>query len=269
MGLTKDYMKISIIGCGNIGTGIAKHLTKEHQITLYDRDEKKTKECADLLGAKWVKNSSEAIEKAEVVILTVKPQNLVSVASEIANELTKTQVLISVLAGTPISRLKHYFKKPQILRIMPNLAIIKGKGVIGFAENAEISADLKKQLEVLFKPLGVVHWIPEDKFDALTALAASGPAFVCVMIEAMVDAAISMGISHEKGLEIVLQMLLGTITLLQDGKKHPAELKWMIATPGGTTIAGLRRMEDEKVRSGLTHAFLSAYEKALQLSKED
>lgn len=241
-------MKICIIGAGTIGKGMAARLEKEHTVYLQDR--------ANL------KDLRKRLADSDVIIIAVKPHSLHALEQEMG-EIEGNKILISVLTGVTHKILKDYFPHVPSVRVMPNLALTTGKAVLGVAENAE-SAVLKNQLEALFKPLGNCYWIPEEKFDSLTSLTGSGPAFVLVMIEAMVEAGISLGFSHRESLELVLQMMEGTISLLREGK-HPAEIKWQIATPGGTTIEGLKALEDKGLRSAVLAAFQAAADKAKKI----
>ena len=261
-------MKIAVIGCGNMGSGIASQLAKEHELFLSDRDVKKTNDLARTLNCTACLNPGEAVKASEIILLAVKPQNLSQAAKQIKKDIKPKQLVISILAGTPVSTLKQHLGPIPILRLMPNLAVIYGQGIIGIVDTPEISPKIKKTAEKLCKTLGSIHWLTEDKLDALTALTASGPAFVLVLIEAMVEAAVAMGFDAKEGINFVLEMLAGTLTMLKESGKHPAEIKWQITSPGGTTSAGLRKMEEEAIRGSLINAFLAAYQRAQQMSKE-
>jgi pyrroline-5-carboxylate reductase len=258
-------MKISIIGCGNMGSGIARRLAKEHQLSLIDRTYKRTEALANEIGARPCKSIEEVVAEADVIILAIKPQSL----NEIADlKLSEKQLLISLLAGINSKTLKQHFGHAHILRMMPNLPSFYGQGVIGFSDTGELSAEHKQKAEAIATLLGNAFWINENKIDALTSLTASGPAFAFVIIESMIDAAIAMGFTAAEGREYVLQMLTGTLAMLKESGKHPADLKWQVASPGGTTIAGLKKMEEEGVRSGIMNTFIAAFQRAQQLSEE-
>jgi len=258
-------MKISIIGCGTIGTSLAQRLAQEHTLALYSPNHEKVKELADSINAVMVKDIREAVIDAEIVILAIKKHHLTKISEELNPILKDNQLIISVLAGASVKTLKGYFGKNPILRMMPNIAIVYGKGVIGLADIPDLKPKQRQMIEMLCKPLGTFYWIAEDKIDALTALTGSGPAFVFVMIEAMVEAAIALGFNAAQGQELVYQMLQGSLTMLQETKRHPADLKWSVASPEGTTIAGLHKMEEEKVRHGIIQAFLAAKARADQM----
>lgn len=261
-------MKIGIIGCGTMGSGIAQRLGLQHTLAIYDRDEDWINELSRITGAKACKSIAEVFQSSDVIILAVKPQNLLTVSKDAKQNLSKDKLVISMLAGTTISTLKQQFGHTPILRMMPNLAAIFGKGVIGLVENKDLSAKMKKNVEKMCEELGSVYWLPEDKIDALTALTGSGPAFTFVIIESMVDAAIAMGFGPEEAQKFILEMLEGSIDILRTTDKHPAQLKWQVTSPAGTTIAGIKKMEEAGVRQGIINTFLATYQRAKELANE-
>lgn len=259
-------MHIAIIGCGNMGTGIAKSLHTYHQLTLYDHYPATAQALARQVPAIACQELLSAVEEADLIILAVKPQNLTDVAEQLAPLLKPHQILVSLLAGISYSSLKQVFPHSIIVRMMPNLALIHGKGVIGLVENPLLSEKQKLLLQALFEPLGTVYWLPESKVDALTALTGSGPAFIFVLVEAIIEAGIYMGFKASDAKSLTLQMLKGSLALLEESDKHPGELKWQITSPGGTTIEGLKTLEDYAVRSGIIHTFLASYNRTKNMS---
>lgn len=258
-------MKIAIIGCGNMGKGISQRLSKGNQLFFYDRHEKKSGQLEEAGLGTACKDLQEGLSQAEMVILAVKPQNLEEAAKLIGKEIKKDQILVSLLAGISINTLKRFFPC-TVVRMMPNLAVIYGEGVIGLSSDKDLSSDIRESLTRLFQPLGKIHWLPEEKINALTALAGSGPAFIFVIIEAIIDAGIAMGLSVEDAKALSYQMLRGCLELLEKTAKHPGELKWQITSPQGTTIAGIKKMEALGVRGAIIDTFLAAYERANKLS---
>lgn len=267
MSENEKKLKIGVIGCGEMGSSLAIKLGQKHQVFLCDKSFEKAEKLAKQSHATAVKTIGDLIKHVEIIVLAFKPHDLGNAAAEFKESLKHTQLLISILAGTPLVTLKHYFKDVQLLRMMPNLALKYGQGVMGLTDDGNLSHEKKQMIESLFSPLGMLYWLSEDKLDALTALTASGPAFVFVMVEAMVDAAIAMGFPAAQAQQMVLQMITGSVTLLTETKKHPGELKWQVSSPAGTTIEGLNRLEQDGVRSGIIQAFLAAYNRAKQLSK--
>ncbi|MGE5196621.1 MAG: pyrroline-5-carboxylate reductase, partial [Anaerolineae bacterium] len=204
----------------------------------------------------------------EMIILAVKPKDLKNVSETCAALFSKDQLLVSVLAGTSLSQLREHFTIPKLLRIMPNLAITQKEGIIGLVENEYFSKEWKEKIQVLFQGLGMLYWLAENKIDALSALTASGPAFILLFIESMIEGGISLGFTSKESRELVLKTIEGTLALIGEGSQHPGEIKWQITSPGGMTIAGLKEMEQMAVRSAVMKALLAAYAKAQHMHHE-
>lgn len=258
-------MRITIIGCGNMGSAFAKQLCLNQEIGLFDRNYRKAEILSlDNCGRAFTA-AKEALEWADAVVLAIKPQNLGEAALTINKYAKDKQMIFSLLAGISLDELARYFPRCRIIRIMPNLAVGHGEGVIGIAAKNELDQQEKDALIKIFEPLGKVFWVAEEKFNAFTALGGSGPAFMFVLIEAMVDAGISMGLNVIEAQSIIHQMIKGCLTMLEMTEKHPGKLKWEVASPGGTTIAGLRILEEEAMRSSMIKTLLAAYTKAQEM----
>lgn len=253
-------MQITIIGCGNMGRALAQRLAERNQLYFYDRHPEKAEALALEGFGTACSDIQESVQSSSIIILAVKPQNLSEVAAPVAQALKEEQILVSLLAGITTEMLRRYFPNETVVRMMPNLALICGKGVIGLCSDRDVKDEAV--LTHLFGSLGKVHWLPETKIDALTALTASGPAFFLVMIEAMIDAGIAMGFTAQDSQGLVQQMVQGSLALMETTGLHPGALKWQIASPRGTTIAGLKKLEDLALRGSIMSAFLAAFEVA-------
>lgn len=263
-------MRIAIIGCGTMGAGLARSFAQDHILYLFDKEEPKSSKIAEQLPfASSMASVKLAVKEAEIILLAVKPQSLEEVAQELAEYLHSKQVLVSILAGVPLKRLKDLFKAPIVVRAMPNLPLIYQEGVVGLSQIEHLSSSLHKQLDSLFQCCGTVFWLPEKQFDALTSLTASGPAFILTWIESMVEAGIAMGFSPAEAQKLTLQTIQGTLTLLKETGQHPGFLKWQVASPAGTTIAGLVSQEEGGTRNGILKTFLAAHRRAEELGKLD
>jgi len=249
-----------------MGSGLAQRLSETNQIHLYDHNHEKANKLEEAGYGKAFDHISEALRHSEMVILAIKPQNLKEAADLIGKNLKENQILVSLLSGTSLEVLKNFFPKVKIVRMMPNLALIYGKGVIGLTCDSHFPKSDKELLSKSIESLGKLIWLPESKIDGLTALAGSGPGFFLVMFEAMVEAGIAMGFTPKDAQDLVHQMILGSLTLLEKSGKHPAELKWQITSPAGTTIAGLKKLEEEALRGSIINTFLACHERAHQLS---
>jgi len=261
-------MKVAVVGCGVMGSAFARHFAKKHSVLLHDRDPMKAQSLAKEIGTAFEENLTNCLQHADVILLAIKPKDLSSIAKAASSSLSDNKILISILAGTPIALLRKHFPTGAIVRSMPNLALAYGQGVVGLAESAHLSLETKRIVDSLLEGIGLVAWMPEDKIEALTALSGSGIGFVLVMIEAMMDGGVYLGFTAQEAREFVLKTMEGAIALMKESGKHPAELKLNIASPGGTTIAGLKVLEEKGVRPGIVHALVACHEKAINMQKE-
>jgi pyrroline-5-carboxylate reductase len=203
--------------------------------------------------------------QAPVVLLAVKPQQLEPAAA--AAPPGGTGLLVSVLAGVPLARLQGLFPGWRCVRAVPNTPCLVGQGLTGlcFAPQVpEPEADLVRRL---FAQVGEVHGLPEAQLDAFLALTSSGPAFVALVAEAMADGAVAAGLPRALAQHLAHRTLAGSAALLQGQALHPGQLKDMVSSPGGTTIAGLRQLERAGLRSALIEAVLAAAERSRELGR--
>ena len=257
--------KIAIIGCGTMGSGIAKRLSKKHSLFLYDRNAKKVESLVKIGHGTACSSLSDAFHHSDILILAIKPQGIQEFGASIA-KIPLKHTIISLLVGTTTLELKTYFPGQQIVRMMPNLALLCGEGAIGLCKESSLPSSEVDNIESICAELGKGYWIPESKFNAFSALAGSGIAFIFALIEAMVESGIAMGLSAEESQEMIQQTIKGGLHLLQKSKKHPAELKWQVTSPGGTTIAGLQKFEEAAVKAGIMNTFLATYQRSIELS---
>lgn len=262
-------MQIGIIGCGNMGAAIAQGLSKSHTLFLYDYLFEKSKKLKEEGLGQSCQQLTEVLCLSEMVILAVKPQNLKEIASQMTPSLSPSLIIVSLLAGVSVHTLKYYFPKQWVLRAMPNIAVAYGEGVLGLATDFLMPPDRKIEISEIFKNLGQVHWIPEEKMNALTALTGSGPAFCFAIIEAMIEAGIAMGFTAAIATELVYQMVRGSLALLTHTGKHPEVLKEEVTSPQGTTAAGLKKLEESAFRDAILKTFLAAYDRSKELSLEN
>ncbi len=250
-----------------MGSALAKHLAKKNAVVVYDRNASKRKALAEEIGGTERETAAEAIQDAEVIFLAIKPKDLASFAREASEAFTKQKTVISILTGASVAMLRSYFPSSLIVRTMPNLGLLCGQGVTGLVDDPALSSEAKKRVEALFEGMGLNIWLPEQKMEAITALSGSGIGFVLVMIEAMIDGGVHLGFNSSEAREIVLKTMEGAVGLMRASGKHPGELKLQISSPGGTTIAGLKVMEETGVRSGIMKTLLASYERALNMLK--
>lgn len=250
-----------------MGSALAHFFAKNHTLILCDKNSEKAVTLAQKIQGKYYERINDAIQDADIVILAVKAKELPSVSKQTGASFSEDQLLISILTGTSIARLKKHFPLARIEKVMPNLPIIHGVGVVGIVEADHTTAE-KKWLEKLLEGLGHLYWVPEGQIEAMTSLVGDSPAFFALFLEAMIESGVYMGFSAALSKELLMKALEGTLTLLKESGEHPALLREKIASPGGTSIAGIRAMEDCKVRSGIFEGFLVSYEKGRRMLEE-
>lgn len=199
---------------------------------------------------------------ASVQLLAVKPQMLDGVAasapSAIETPESGSSLLLSVLAGVPLVRLQGLFPDRICVRAVPNTPCLVGQGLTGLAWGDGISDQQMQQVRSFFEPVSEVLELPEERLDAFLALTSSGPAYVALIAEAMADGAVAMGMPRAQAHHLAHRMLAGTAALLHEQELHPGELKDMVASPGGTTMAAIRHLEKSGLRSALIEAVVAA-----------
>lgn len=201
---------------------------------------------------------------APVVLLAVKPQQLEAAATAVPPG--AAGLLVSVLAGVTVQRLERLFPAWRCVRAVPNTPALVRQGLTGLAWGAGVDDEQRRWVLRLFSQVGEVMELPETQLDAFLALTSSGPAFVALVAEALADGAVAAGLPRARAGYLAQRTLAGTAALLTQQQLHPAELKDMVSSPAGTTIAGLRALERGGLRSALIEAVLAAAERSRQLA---
>jgi pyrroline-5-carboxylate reductase len=205
----------------------------------------------------------------EVVFLAVKPQVFSAIAQELADVIgtNSSPLVISILAGVPLSQLEGAFPQLAVIRAMPNTPATVGAGITAICLGAYTHANHYTKAQELFAAVGEVVEVPENLLDAVTGLSGSGPAYVALMVEALADGGVAAGLPRAIAYQLALQTILGTATLLHESKLHPAELKDRVTSPGGTTIAGIAQLEKAGFRSAVIEAVKAATARSQELGK--
>jgi pyrroline-5-carboxylate reductase len=256
-------MRVGIIGVGTIGEIIAERLGREgHELFAYDIRSERLKEMADSHGVTAVGDNAEVIAASEVVVVAVKPQSFSPLVQEIGGTTLEGKLLVSVLAGVSTRKYEELLEGVKVIRIMPNLPIQIGKGVVGMSAGSNVTKEEEEKVAALLGPLGKVESVSEDKMDAVTALSGSGPGYVFLLIEALAEAGVRLGLSFSQSLRMAAQTMAGSAEMVESLGKHPAELKNRVTSPGGTTIEGLLVLEEAGIRGVLMDAVSAAYDRA-------
>lgn len=265
--------RLAIIGAGAMGSALVRGLIqseklKADQIVASDIDEERLKQLQPF-GVQTTNDNKLAVQQSDVALLCVKPQVMDEVLAEISPAVDpKKHCVISIAAGIPISRLESALPEgTPVVRVMPNTPaqVLAGASVIALGTNA---TELHRQIaHEIFSAVGLVIDVPEKLIDAVTALSGSGPAYVFVFAEALADAGVNLGLPRAVALKLAAQTLLGAAKMLLETGKHPAELKDMVTSPGGTTIAALSVLERKAFRGAIIEAVAVAHQRAKELAK--
>ena len=244
-------MKVGIVGLGVMGKAMARIIKENHEIALFSRSQEKLGSFAKEVGGKHCNTLEELADFSEAIIIAVKPKHLEVVAEDLDPLMGKETLLLSVLGGISLEVLRENFSNGIPFRVMPSLLLLSRKGVIGIADEPSIDQKRKEQVNAILEGMGSRAWIDEPHMNAFTALAASNPALIYLMIEGMVEAGISMGIKADLAQEFILKTLEGSIDLLRMNGNTTQKLRYQICSPGGSTIAGIEELEKYGVRYGI------------------
>ena len=266
-------MTYGFIGAGNMGGALAKAVAKSvapEAITLADAFKEKAEELAAKLGAKA--DTTEAVaKKCHFIFLGVKPQVMAAMLSDIAPILAARKegfVLVSMAAGISIADIqKMAGNNYPVIRIMPNIPASVGEGVILFDASNGVTNDNIETFQTVMSGAGVVDQLPEKLIDAASALFGCGPAFVSLFIEALADGAVACGLPRNKALLYAAATTKGTAAMILESGMHPGQLKDAVCSPGGTTIAGVKALEEGTFRGATMDAVAKAYKRTLELVK--
>ncbi|WP_041082525.1 pyrroline-5-carboxylate reductase [Thermotoga profunda] len=259
---------IGIVGVGNIGSIIAKRLVesglyKADEIFLANRSQQKLIPFVE--KGYRLATPAEISRFCDVIFLCVKPQD----SEEMFSQLGKLNALIvSTMTAVTIERIILKTNCEKVVRIMPNVPAMIGRGVVGVSRSSHVGEDDWKRCCKLLSALGTIVEVDEKHLAAVTALSGSAPAFIFVIIEALIDAGIRVGLSYETSRLMVLETLRGSSELLLRLGDHPGEFRHVVTSPAGTTIEGIYRMEREGIRGALMKTIQETYLKAIQLQKE-
>ena len=262
------FRKIGFIGTGNMGAAIASAVAGEgRELLLANRTPAKAQALAEQLGARVVKNP-EAAGESDLLFLGVKPQMMGDMLDDIAPILrTRTDrfVLVTMAAGLTCDTIRDMAGGDYpVIRIMPNTPCAIGKGVVQYC-GLGVEEEELAEFAALMAPAGLIDRVDEKLIDAASAVSGCGPAFAYLFIEALADGAVACGLPRDKALAYAAQMLAGSAELALNSGKHPGALKDAVCSPGGTTIQGVRALEEGGFRAAAMNAVIAAYEKTLSL----
>ena len=263
--------RIAFVGAGNMGQAIIRGLIETNtvaadRIWVSDRRSAVLNHCRDELGVETAASNTDLVKGADIVVLSVKPQIVDDVLDEIRGSLADSALVVSIAAGKSTRSIERRLKAgARVVRAMPNVCSLVGEGATGVARGAHATDNDMASAKTLFDAVGMSVVLDETLIDAVTGLSASGPAFIFMVIEALSDAGVKIGLARWDAHALACQTVFGAAKLTMKTKEHPGRLKDMVCSPGGTAIAGLHRLEAGGLRTTLIDAVEVAAGRAREL----
>jgi pyrroline-5-carboxylate reductase len=265
--------KLAILGGGRIGEALLSGLLSSgwreaSEIVITNRGAERVAELHERYGVDATADNAAAIAGAGIVVVAVKPQDIDALLAQVGAPLTTEQTVVSVAAAIPTAYIEERIADGvPVVRAMPNAPATVHEGMAGICAGSHAGDDQLALAEELLSHLGRVVRVPETWMDAITAVSGSGPAYFALLAEAMIEAGILLGLSREISTTLVVQTMFGTAKQLRDQGMHPVELRESVTSPGGTTIAAIRELEQAGVRAAFLNAIQAAMDRARELAE--
>ncbi|OGI02583.1 MAG: pyrroline-5-carboxylate reductase [Candidatus Melainabacteria bacterium GWF2_32_7] len=269
-----ENIKIGFIGAGVMGKAIISGLIKskfvpENNLTASEITEEIAKKVSGELGIEVISNNKDLIKTSDVIILSTKPFIIKNVLEEIKEDLTKEKIIISIAAGISTDFIENILEKEvPVVRIMPNTPAVVGEGMSAISRGKYVTDNQIELVKRIFSNIGRCIEVQEKYMNAVTGISGSGPAFIYLIIEALADGGVKLGLPKKIAIELAAQTALGAAKMVLETEKHPSVLKDEVTTPGGCTIAGLAVMEDSKIRAALSKTVQETAKVASELSSK-
>jgi pyrroline-5-carboxylate reductase len=267
------HRKVAFLGGGRMGEALVSGLIRSGgrepaEIAVTSRREERVRELAERYPVTSTGSNVEAVSGAGVLVLTVKPQDMEALLSEIREHVTTDHLVVSFAAGIRASFVeKHLPDDVPVVRVMSNVAVLVDEAMSVVAPGARATDHHLVVAEELLGYVGRVIRLKETHLDAITATSGSGPAYFFLLAEAMIEACILLGLSRDVATELIIQTMLGSAKMLRDTGRHPVELREMVTSPGGTTIAAIRHLEEAGVRAAFLNAIDAARHRSAELAQ--
>lgn len=264
---------IAFVGGGTMGEAMIRGLlaqgsVESGQIIVADPWAERVVELIEKYGIRGTEDNREAAEAGQIVVLSIKPQSMPYVLPEIRGHLRRQDLLLSIIAGAPIKKLADGTAHAAVVRSMPNTPAQIGQGITVWTATPEVTEEQQKQAQAILQSLGQEIYVDEEDYlDMATALSGSGPGYVFLFMEALIDAGVHLGFSRRIAEELVFQTMLGSVEYARRSGKHVAELRNQVTSPGGTTAAALYHMEKGGLRTVMSRGIWAAYERSRQLGQ--
>jgi pyrroline-5-carboxylate reductase len=264
--------RIAFVGAGVMAESMIAGLLKndlvpaEHVVASHPREDRRQR-LEERFGIFTTESNRDAARGADLVLLTIKPQVLQAVMRQLSGSLLPQQVAVSVIAGAPIDVLVNGLSHQAVVRVMPNTPAQVGQGMSVWSTTPGVTESQRLRVQAVLRALGEELWVDEEKYvDMATALSGTGPTYVFLMMEALIDAGVHMGFPRRIAEQIVLQTVSGSVAFARDSGKHMAELRNMVTSPGGTSAEAIYQMEKGGLRTVLSRAVYAAYQRTQVLA---
>ncbi len=262
---------IAVLGVGKLGEALVSGLLRAGQpadrLLGAERHPERAAEIASRYGVR-TPDPVDAAGEADVVLLAVKPQDMRALLREIAGSLRPGTLVVSMAAGIPTATIEAELADgTAVVRVMTNTPVFVDEAMSAVSPGTHASQQHLEQVEAMLRPVGKVVRVPEAQQDAVTALSGSGPAYFFFLVEAMIDAGILLGLPRTVASELITQTLVGSAKMLRESGEHPVLLREAVTSPGGTTIAAIRTMEDHGVRAAMLAAIEAARDRSRELAQ--
>lgn len=266
----EENTKVGFIGGGAIAEALIRGtinagLFTPGQITVYDIAEVRLEYLHTTYAINVVHSVPDLLQHTSMLFLTVKPQVIPSVVSDLADTLPAGVLVVTVAAGVPLAVLEDKLVGVPVVRVMPNTPVAVGAGMAAIALGQHASKQMGDQVAAVFNAVGQAVILPESSMDAVTGLSGSGPAYGFIIIDALADAGVRVGLTRSIALQLAAQTIFGAAKMVIDTQEHPAQLRDMVTSPGGTTIAGTHVLEQRGVRGALMDAVIAATNRSREL----
>lgn len=256
---------IGFIGMGNMGYSILKGIQKDFlkdDIVFHSNTEEKMKKISKETLVKALNSNAEVVREAKYIILAIKPQMFENVIGEISDKITSDKVFVSLAPGYTIDELKCLMPKAKIVRTMPNTPALVGEGMTGICyKDGTLDEDEQEIIKKIFSSFGKMKVIDEKDMNCVVCASGSSPAYVFAFMESLIDSVVKHGMTKEDAYDFVVQTVLGSAKLMMETKKEPKELKDMVCSPGGTTIEGVKALEEYGFDNAISKATDACYKK--------
>jgi pyrroline-5-carboxylate reductase len=261
-------MKVTFIGGGVmaeaiISSAISKLVLEPSCVTVSDPLESRRLYLVKQYSINTEPENYKAIQDSQLIVLAIKPQDLDVVANSVGDRIKDDQVILSIAAGIPLSTLERIFSHNKIVRAMPNTPAQVGAGITVWATSSGISEQDHEMAQLILSSIGKEIYVADEKYlDMATAISGSGPGYVFLIMESLVDAGVNLGLTRAIAEELVVETFLGSATLARNSDNHLSILRNMVTSPGGTTAAGLMALEESGLRWTLASGVIAAYKKS-------